>query len=401
MGPPTRQACAHQHQGLACLAPLCGPNPSPLLALPLSEKPTIHMKTLIVPALGAGLAVLVVFVTILGGGTSALTAGSAAAGVQLASQVTCTSTGPLRGLSHAQSANAETIVAATTAVAGENPPAERIALMVALAESHLNNVLGGLGGAYGLFQQTPGATWGTLAQIMDPTYAATDFARHLIGVAHWQSLRPWVAAQDVQRSGAGLPDSPLNPVPGVLGGNYKVNWTSAGQVLSLVTGSATTADCGGGPSGGVSGPPSSHGLPSRWRVPAGTSPQVNAVLSYAVSKLGDAYVWAGAGPNVFDCSGLTMMAWRQGGVYLDHYTVDQMHEGLSVPASLAQPGDLVLTPGVDAPGPGLPGHVGIYLGSGLVISAIDAQLGVAVQTWTAFTSGGIDAVVDPLIPPSG
>jgi cell wall-associated NlpC family hydrolase len=62
---------------------------------------------------------------------------------------------------------------------------------------------------------------------------------------------------------------------------------------------------------------------------------------------------------------------------------------------LAAPGDLVLVPGSDPPGPGLPGHVGIYLGDGLVESAIDPQMGVAVQSWQAFTSGGLDGVVDP------
>jgi cell wall-associated NlpC family hydrolase len=82
-------------------------------------------------------------------------------------------------------------------------------------------------------------------------------------------------------------------------------------------------------------------------------------------------------------------------VSLLHYTVDQLHEGLPVVPALAVPGDLVLIPGSDPPGPGLPGHVGIYMGDGLVISAVDRQVGVAVQTWQAFTGGGLDAVIDP------
>jgi hypothetical protein len=39
--------------------------------------------------------------------------------------------------------------------------------------------------------------------------------------------------------------------------------------------------------------------------------------------------------------------------------------------------------------------VGLYLGDGLVLSAVDPQLGVVVQSWSAFTAGGLDAVVDP------
>jgi cell wall-associated NlpC family hydrolase len=90
-----------------------------------------------------------------------------------------------------------------------------------------------------------------------------------------------------------------------------------------------------------------------------------------------------------------MAAWDTAGVLLLHYTVDQLHEGTAVSAGLATPGDLVLVPGSDPPGPGLPGHVGIYLGDGLVISAVDTQIGVAVQTWQAFVSGGLEGVIDP------
>ena len=41
------------------------------------------------------------------------------------------------------------------------------------------------------------------------------------------------------------------------------------------------------------------------------------------------------------------------------------------------------------------GHVGLYLGFGLVLSAIDPQMGVAVQSWQTFVSGGLTALRDP------
>jgi len=78
-----------------------------------------------------------------------------------------------------------------------------------------------------------------------------------------------------------------------------------------------------------------------------------------------------------------------------HFTGDQQHEGVSVTASTLTPGDLVLTPGSDPPGPGVAGHVGLYIGDGLVLSAIDPQLGVAVQSWSTFVSGGLLGLRDP------
>jgi peptidoglycan DL-endopeptidase CwlO len=336
-----------------------------------------------------------------GGATSGTVEGSAdavAAAFQMAEQDgQCQATGPLTGLNAAQASDAETIVSVSDTLSQESAQSAQIALMTSITESHLANIDGGEGGAYGLFQQTPPA-WGTVAQIMDPTYAATQFVTHLLQIPSWSTIPPQVAAQDVQRSGAGAPNSSLNPLPGVLGGNYEVNWAQAGAALALVRQKATTTGCGGGPGGGEAGPPSSYGLPAGYSIPAGTTPQATAAINYAISKLGDAYVWRAAGPNTFDCSGLTKMAWAAGEVRLDHYTVDQMDEGQQVPAAQIVPRDLVLIPGSDPPGPGLPGHVGIDLGDSLVLSAVDPQYGVIVQSWATFTGGGVDAVVDPLDP---
>ena len=90
-----------------------------------------------------------------------------------------------------------------------------------------------------------------------------------------------------------------------------------------------------------------------------------------------------------------MAAWATAGIALAHYTVSQQNEGVAVAPGQLQAGDLVLVPGSDSPGPGLAGHVGIYLGYGLVLSAIDPAMGVAVQTYQVFVSGGLDALRNP------
>jgi len=82
----------------------------------------------------------------------------------------------------------------------------------------------------------------------------------------------------------------------------------------------------------------------------------------ARNQLGKPYVWGAAGPDSFDCSGLTMYAWGQAGVSLPHSAAAQQGMGTPVAQSDLQPGDLVFF--------GSPAyHVGIYIGNGLMIHA--------------------------------
>ena len=92
---------------------------------------------------------------------------------------------------------------------------------------------------------------------------------------------------------------------------------------------------------------------------------VSAVIAYAQAQLGKPYGWGAAGPSSFDCSGLTMMAWRQAGVYLSHYTGAQWSETSRVAISDLRPGDLVFF-GYSGPSSH---HVGLYVGDGQMIEA--------------------------------
>ena len=87
-------------------------------------------------------------------------------------------------------------------------------------------------------------------------------------------------------------------------------------------------------------------------------------VAYAKSKLGDAYVYAAAGPDTFDCSGLTMEAWAAAGVMLDHNAAEQYDEITHISESQLEPGDLLFY--LDG---GSIGHVGIYIGDGMLIDA--------------------------------
>jgi cell wall-associated NlpC family hydrolase len=85
-------------------------------------------------------------------------------------------------------------------------------------------------------------------------------------------------------------------------------------------------------------------------------------LAFARSQLGKPYVWGAAGPDSYDCSGLTMRAWEAAGVSLPHYAAAQYAMIAHVPISSLQPGDLVFF-GSDLH------HVGIYAGDGQMIDA--------------------------------
>lgn len=88
----------------------------------------------------------------------------------------------------------------------------------------------------------------------------------------------------------------------------------------------------------------------------------SAAIAEAQRQIGKPYHWGAAGPNSFDCSGLTMWAWRAGGVSLPHYTKAQYDATTHVPLSQLQPGDLVFF-GSDFH------HEGLYVGGGQMIEA--------------------------------
>ena len=104
------------------------------------------------------------------------------------------------GLSLDQAQNATTI-AAVAKRDGLPDHAVTIALATALQESKLHNLDYGDRDSIGLFQQRPSQGWGTEAQIMDPSYAASAFYAKLTKVPAWQTMDVTEAAQQVQRSG--------------------------------------------------------------------------------------------------------------------------------------------------------------------------------------------------------
>jgi len=109
-----------------------------------------------------------------------------------------------------------------------------------------------------------------------------------------------------------------------------------------------------------------------------------AAVRYAYAALGKPYVYAASGPYSFDCSGLTMAAWRAAGVSLPHNAAMQFNVVAHISGSQKQPGDLVFYSGL--------GHVALYIGNDQVIHAPHPGAVVEVASVNMMTPYGYGRV---------
>ena len=98
------------------------------------------------------------------------------------------------------------------------------------------------------------------------------------------------------------------------------------------------------------------------------------VITWAETRLRSPYVWGAAGPNTFDCSGLVLWSFAQAGRgSLPHSSQAMYAMSLHIPLSALRPGDLVFF--------GQPvHHVGIYIGGGNMIDALNSRTPVAIHS---------------------
>jgi cell wall-associated NlpC family hydrolase len=94
-------------------------------------------------------------------------------------------------------------------------------------------------------------------------------------------------------------------------------------------------------------------------LPSAPPSRYGGVVGIAMQYLGTPYVYGGASPSGFDCSGFIMYVFSQIGVSLPHNAAAQYGYGTPVDRSQLQPGDLVFFNGL--------GHAGIYVGGGSFI----------------------------------
>ena len=94
-------------------------------------------------------------------------------------------------------------------------------------------------------------------------------------------------------------------------------------------------------------------------------------VNTALAQRGKPYVWAAAGPNSYDCSGLTRFAFAAAGISLPHSASMQSRVGTPVALNNLQPGDLLFFYSPVS-------HVGMYIGNGQMVHASTAGQPVKV-----------------------
>jgi peptidoglycan DL-endopeptidase CwlO len=100
------------------------------------------------------------------------------------------------------------------------------------------------------------------------------------------------------------------------------------------------------------------------------------VADLAEQYVGSRYVWGGASPAGFDCTGFVLWVFGQFAVSLPHNEAGQLASGPSVSPDNLQPGDLVVFANTYRSGLS---HVGIYVGDGQFVHAVNESHGVMVN----------------------
>jgi cell wall-associated NlpC family hydrolase len=108
-------------------------------------------------------------------------------------------------------------------------------------------------------------------------------------------------------------------------------------------------------------------------------------VAFAKAQIGKPYISGAAGPNAYDCSGLTMAAWGKAGVKMAHGSSEQYYEFPKVALKDIQPGDMIIYYSTMH-------HVGIYVGNNTIVHA--PHSGTTVQ-YAPMNSMPIAGIVRP------
>ncbi|MGX5359037.1 C40 family peptidase [Kocuria sp. KH4] len=108
------------------------------------------------------------------------------------------------------------------------------------------------------------------------------------------------------------------------------------------------------------------------------TPAAGGIVGTAQQGVGGGYVWGGTSFGAWDCSGFTQWVYAQNGIDLPRTSFQQI--AAATPTTTPQPGDLVSQNGGN--------HIGIYIGGGKMISALNPTQGTFVHSVNAMALDG-------------
>jgi hypothetical protein len=235
----------------------------------------------------------------------------------------------------AQTTDAALIVAVGTRL-GVPPWGQVVAIATSIQESGLRNLPYGDRDSLGLFQQRPSQGWGTPAQILDPTYAASRFYQALLAVSGWQTLPLAAAADAVQHSARPSAYADHEVQATQLYARLAAGVLATGQPIPATVGITSLSNC----TGGQTVLARAATWLTAWR---------GGPVPYSMST--DPADWFGGYRR--DCSGYASMTLGLPGPGLT--TSGLAARSTPIPKTALQAGDLLINPA-----PGGSGHVVIF-----------------------------------------
>ena len=133
--------------------------------------------------------------------------------------------------------------------------------------------------------------------------------------------------------------------------------------------------------------PQESNIQLNYNLPANGS--ANGIVGLAYSLIGSRYVSGGTTPAGFDCSGFVQYVYAQNGIYVSRSSYTQAYDGVAVPYSEAQPGD-ILSWGTSM---GNITHSALYVGDGMMIHATNPSQGVLLSNIEGWTRGSGTRVI--------
>lgn len=165
------------------------------------------------------------------------------------------------------------------------------------------------------------------------------------------------------------------PLTGTTDGWYQVSYNGRTGYISLDFAQVKTADqVKNGASGGTASDAAAETPADNTAAVDPNAPLAQQIVAYAKTFVGFPYVYATAGPDSFDCSGLTSYVYKHFGYSLNRSSKDQAKNGTPVNKSDLQPGDLVF---FSRDGSVIT-HVGLYAGDGKFVHASTPAVGVVI-----------------------